>query len=88
MWTVTNGYMLAMPWTSGDGGLAHYKASLICPTFWVGDRTPTKDKMDIAYASPFLILICLKINLISATQLSKLFSPPYQIHISLPPTLK
>jgi len=38
-WTSTNGYILAMPWTRGDGKLAQYKANPICPTFGVSDRT-------------------------------------------------
>ena len=26
-----------MPWTCGDGRLAHYEAHLVCPTFGLGD---------------------------------------------------
>ena len=26
-----------MPWTCGDGGLAHHEAHPICPTFGLGD---------------------------------------------------
>lgn len=32
-------YYFATPWTCGDGGLAHYEANPICPTFGLGDHT-------------------------------------------------
>ena len=31
-----------MPWTCDDGGLAHYEAHPVCPTFGLGDYTVYK----------------------------------------------
>ena len=35
-------YYFALPWTCGDGGLAHHEAHPICPTFGLGDCTICK----------------------------------------------